>query len=443
MSLRLSTLLAILAAAGAGCGSGDQNPPDGAIRVFHAAPGQGGLRFLRVERSEAELDYKGGSGVLRVDQDTYRFNVDVVGPGDPERVLTLTRKIDAETEYSFILYEPAGRLEVLEYTKPSPSLAGSSDAEVQLFHLAPGVGPVDVYLLAPGTSILGAPRWAAVGFAGRIDPELRPAGDYQLTFTAPDDPATVLFSSTAFTLAEGGNVSFSVVAGAGLGTAPLSVVISDAGGVSGEVFDQSQQAALRAFHAARSAGPLDIFVSDPLAMPLFGGLAFGAITGYETVPGGNLDLTVTPADDPGVLEVDRVLQVPTGSELTLLVVGQPGELSVISAVDDNRSIPSFARLRVLNQAPELGNVDLYVVEPGTDITSVSPTVFGLQAGASSGYLAFAADDYELLITDFGGDAPFAGPVPIQLSNGGVYGVIVIDGADMGTAEVFLLDDFLP
>jgi hypothetical protein len=443
MTLRLSTLLVLLAFGGWGCDSGSKNPPDGAIRVFHAAPGQGTLRFLRVERVEADLNYKEGSAVLRVDEDSYRFNVDVVTPSGPDRVQSFTRSLAAGTEYMFILYENGGTVDVLEYEKPSPEVAGSTDSEVQLFHLAPGVGSVDVYLEAPGTDPVSATAWGRIGFTGRIDPELRPGGEYQLTITAPGDPLSILFRTSAFTLPEGENVSFSAVEGAGAGTAALSVVVSTSTGVSGELFDEAQQPAMRVFHGARTAGPVDVVVNGDFGMPLVANVPFGQVSEYETTPATEFDLTVTPAGDPGVLEVETTLTIPAGNQATLSILGAPGALRTLGTVDDNRRLTNFARLRVLNQTDELGTVDVYVVAPGTDIGSISATLFGVQAGSSTGYRAFDAGDYELIIAGFGGDTPVAGPIPIQLATSGVYSAIVLDGIDTGTAEVFLFDDFSP
>ena len=443
MTLRLSTLLALLVLAGWGCDSGSKNPPNGAIRVFHAAPGQGTLRFLRVERVEAELNYKEGSAVLQVDEDSYRLNVEVVTPDGLDRAQSFTRSVAAGTEYMFILYENGGTVDVLEYEKPSPEVLGTTDSEVQLFHLAPDVGSVDIYLEAPDTDPVAATAWARVGFTDRIDPELRPGGEYQLTFTAPGDPLTVLFRTAAFTLPEGENVNFSVVEGAGTGTAALSVVVATSAGISEELFDEAQQPALRVFHGARTAGPLDVVVNGAFGMPLLANVAFGQVTGYETVPAGEFDLTVTPAGDPGVLEVERTLTIPAGNQVTLSILGAPGDLRTSAAADDNRRLTNFARLRVINQTDDLGTVDVYVVEPGTDITSISATVFGVLGGSSTGYRVFAGGDYELIITGVGEDMPVAQAIPIQLTPSGLYSAIVLDGVDMGTAEVFLFDDFSP
>jgi hypothetical protein len=443
MSLRLSILLTLVSMAAWGCGDGAKNPPDGFIQVFHAAPGRGAIRFLRIERSEAELNYKEGSAVLRVDTDTYQFNVDSVTRDGADRVLSLTRTIEVDTEYSFIVYEDMGAVDVLEFDKPASDLAGSSDSEVQLFHLAAGVGAVDVYLETPGTGPLGATPLGSAAFTQRIAPQLRAAGEYQLTFTAVNDPGTVLFTSTAFTLGEASNVSFSVVEGAGGGTAPLSVVVSTANGVADELFDEAQQPALRAFHGARTAGPLDLVVDGQFGAPLLTGVAFGELTGYETVPAGEFQLVVTPTDNPGTLEVDRPVEVAAGSEFTLLVLGEPGALTTVGVVDDNRAIPAVARFRVINQATQLGTVDLYIVAPGTDVATVSPIVFGFSVGATTGYSEYAEGAYDLVLTDFGGAVPIFGPQSIQLSNGGIYGAIVLDGINTGSAEVFLIDDFPP
>ncbi len=184
-------------------------------------------------------------------------------------------------------------------------------------------------------------------------------------------------------------------------------------------------------------------VNGEFTTPLVAAIPFGQVSGYETTPATEFDLTITPAGDPGVLEVETTLTIPAGNQVTLSVLGAPGALRTVGTVDDNRRLSNFARLRVLNQSDELGAVDVYVVEPGTDITSINATIFGVQAGASTGYRIFDAGDYELIITGIGGDAPVADAIPIQLATSAVYSVIVLDGIDTGTAELFLFDDFSP
>ena len=443
MSLRLSLLLALVATLGWGCGSGAKNPPDGAIWVFHAAPSQGGVRFLRVERAEANLNYKESSAVLRVDTDSYRFSVDVLTPTGSDRVLSFTRTIEIDTEYDFIVYDSAGGLAVREFEQPFSEVPASGESEVQLVHVAAGVGAVDVYLEAPGIDPIAVMPWGSVPYAERIDPEIRPAGEYQLTFTEPNQPGNVLFRSTAFTVDGGASVRFLVVAGAGSGTAPLSVVVATSNGVAGELFDEAQQPALRTLHAARTAGPLNVVVDGQFGTPLFSDVTFRDVTDYATIPAGEFNLTVTPSDNPGVLEVDRPFQVGAGSAATLYLLGEPGALSAVSIVDDNRSLADAARLRLISQAIALGIIDLYLVAPGTDVSTVAATIRALSPGASTGYQLFAEGEYDLVITAFGGSTPVYGPLRIQLNNGGVYGALVIDGVDSGTADVLFTDDFLP
>ena len=56
------------------------------------------------------------------------------------------------------------------------------------------------------------------------------------------------------------------------------------------------------------------------------------------------------------------------------------------------------KLRIINASPGLGRADVYIVAPGTDLTTVSPTISSLAFEVASSYQLLAAGTYEVFFT---------------------------------------------
>ena len=427
----------------AACGGGGiENPPDGTIRALHAAPSFGVINFLRVERVEAQLPFKGDSGFLTVDQDQYNFHLEVLNPGasDPTRLLRFAQSITAGQEYTFVIAESAGGLEVITLENEA-GVAGDTEALVDMINLSATAGPVDVYLAAPGVAPSGAPL-ATLNLRDQIDGASAAEGDYQLTLTQPGDPAAVLFTSGNFTLPGGSRALLTVVDNAGGTTAPFSVLALSDAVVSGELFDTDVQGAMRVIHGAPSAGQLDFIVDDDFAAPFAPAVSAETVSDYQTITRGTRNLKITPTGNMGSIEIDQDLVVSQGNFITVLAGGSAGALQAASAVDENRPIAGVARVRLMGAQEQEGNINLYIVPPGTDVSEQTPTLGGLPFMGISEYVDFQPGDYELVATDFDSDEVIGTPTAITLVGGTAYGVLILDDPT-NRVRALLFDGFNP
>jgi len=111
---------------------------------------------------------------------------------------------------------------------------------------------------------------------------------------------------------------------------------------------------------------------------------------------------------------------PTGTTTTLInlpLVFQPGDVRTVIAAQsafaspaltpilltDDNSAPNSGqmKLRVVNASPDIGNLDVYIVPPGSSLAGKTPTISSLAFQAASPYQSLAAGTYVVAFTPAG------------------------------------------
>ena len=168
-----------------GCGSsGVEAPADGRMRAVNLVSSRVQIEFLRVERTEATLAYKQNSGLLRANEDTYTFNVEVTQPGDldPTRVFTTTQSIVADRDTTFVIAEPSPNNFAVTILERDPS-APAGQTDIDLFHYGAAFGAADIYIEPVGTLPTNATAFASANPFDPVTMGQRPPGDYEITLT--------------------------------------------------------------------------------------------------------------------------------------------------------------------------------------------------------------------------------------------------------------------
>lgn len=109
-------------------------------------------------------------------------------------------------------------------------------------------------------------------------------------------------------------------------------------------------------------------------------------------------------------------------------------------IDDTGRIASEAEVRVFHGSASTGEVDIYVVSPGADISTTTPAFTAVPFGADTGYVPFAAGDYELIVTATGTIDVAIGPVTVSVNAGGIYTAVARDEVGGGTPPGLILYD---
>ena len=96
-------------------------------------------------------------------------------------------------------------------------------------------------------------------------------------------------------------------------------------------------------------------------------------------------------------------------------------------------------MRLINVSPSLGTADVYIVSPGTDINTVSPTISNFAFGSASAYESLAAGNYEIIYA-FAGQKIIAIDSGAQsLSAGQIRTFVGLNGQSGGFTDALLPD----
>ncbi len=420
-----------------GCEEGRKNPPDVSVTFVHAAPSVGIIGIRREEVLEANLDYRESTGGT-FDADTYTFHFEVT-PADEEaeRPVSFDLELFAGTDYTIIATEIAGEFQQL-VVEMAAAEANSTILQGAGLHLAPMLGPVDIYLVPADTDLLAATPFGSLSFGEDMAPAPVDAGEYELILTEAGNPGNVRLNSTPFVFPSGLATLFTLLDDAGLGFAPVAVTVS--GGANLSFVDDSLESRIRIINGASGQSSVDIGIDGDLSPPLISGLAFGAISDYTTIPAGAPNLTVSPAGNPSVVEIDFPFSAAAGRFSTFLIAGPPGGVVAIVSADDYRQIAGEAKLNIYNAAGLFSVIDIFLQPPGTDLTGITPEA-GLTPGGGVPNIPKAAGNYEITIREAGTENVLAGPTAVTLIAGGFYGILLTDAAGGATVDLTLFDDF--
>lgn len=406
------------------------------IRGVHAISTAPDVVFLIEERSLGQLPYRGISAAEAFDDLVYNFNFDTAFPGDTEttRLATVSADIQPDVHYVLALTGTVDSPSIVMWETPERVFQeGDTVFEASAGHLAAGAGELDVYLAPPGT----APGQArgTLAFGEILEPFDIEAGDWVLTVTVAGDPGNVLFRSNSQAIAEQTGVLFTIQDSEPSLTSQLSVQRVTRGGGAAALADGRFPPTRRFVHAALGTAEVDAVVDDDFASPVVSGLAFGAVSADVAVPAGDADYSFTQAGNPGAILHEEEDTSPANSRSTSFIAGAPGDLELVSFIDNRRPIARVAKLRLTLVSANFEEADIYIVESGTDIADASPGFPGMDSLVSTGYRQLVPGSYEVTVTVAGEKTVAAGPLTLDLAGGDIAELAVIDTADPNVLDI--------
>lgn len=410
------------------------------VRVFHGSADAPKVN-LWVNNAEAvsDLDYQQSTGVLELDEGTYNIAVEGVIPGGNAVVIgPVDLELAGNTAYDVIAVGPVADIEPLVIADTG-SLSDATKVRVRVAHLAAAAPEVKVFVTAPDADLAGATPLGTFEFKDTLGPVEVDAGTYQIRVTLADD--TVVYDSGAVALMAGKDLLVGAVANVGTGSSPISLAVLDGDAVA-ILNDKNAGADIRVVHASADAPAVDVTANDA-DTPAIANLAFPEATGYLNLPAATYNFKVTPnaASEPVVIDADVALA--NGSAYSVLAVGALANIEALVLTDNNRSVATEAKVRLVHGSTLAGNVDIYVVAAGADIAAASPAFANIPFKAETGYVSLAAGEYDVIIAPTGTKTE-AIKASVALENGGVYTAIARDGAGLTAAlGVIGLDGLAP
>jgi hypothetical protein len=410
------------------------------VRVFHGSADAPKVN-LWVNNAEAvsDLDYLQSTGVLELDEGTYNIAVEGVIPsGNAVVIGPVDLQLAGNTAYDVIAVGPVADIEPLVIADTG-SLSDATKVRVRVAHLAAAAPEVKVFVTAPDADLAGATPLGTFEFKDTLGPVEVDAGTYQIRVTLADN--TVVYDSGAVALMAGKDLLVGAVANVGTGSSPISLAVLDGDAVA-ILSDKNAGADIRVVHASADAPAVDVTANDA-DTPAIANLAFPEATGYLNLPAATYNFKVTPnaAITPVVIDAD--LALANGSAYSVLAVGALANIEALVLTDNNRSVATEAKVRLVHGSTLAGNVDIYVVAAGADIATASPAFANIPFKAETGYVSLAAGEYDVIIAPTGTKTE-AIKASVALENGGVYTAIARDGAGLTAAlGVIGLDGLAP
>ncbi len=422
----------------AGCGNESRtDPPNVGLLALHADPTLETVFFRRVQANRTPLEYS-ETEVFDFDVDTYTFNFDVSAPdGTVAETISSVETLVEGSDYILVLRSAAGSptVQLIELPRPDTLLA----TQAQLLHTADVVDTVDVYLEPAGFDVLAATRWGTIGNGDVLPPTGFDAGSYELAVTQPNDPMSVLFRSSSFSISSGETLFMFIADTNGGSLGDISLVRVT--GSNEELVDVNVGSGIRVINAVQDRTAIDAGIDMQLAPPLIENIPFGTVSDLALITDGSHSITITPAGQPGVLEVDSDFDATLGAVGTFLVSGSPGALDAIFFDDDFRVIANEAKFRAFNASPLNTSVDVFVLPAGTAPASNNVTAT-VDEGEASNNQRIAPGDYNLTIRAAGSSTVLAGPTPITIDAQGYYAILLADPLSGSGVDVIFLYDFI-
>ncbi|MGD8324459.1 MAG: hypothetical protein PVF50_08840 [Gammaproteobacteria bacterium] len=440
-ALMLGLLTAVLLS---GCDTTEETrPPAASLTIVNAAPGFENLSIRRGTSNFAELgvlQYAGRQSVS-IDSGTYNYTVetrDSLSPSLIERA-TFTDEVEAGQKHLYVLAEQNDAVVPMLFSRPEFDQS-SAEWDLTVVNAAESVASPDVYVLPAGSGIGSVAAIGPAQFGQMIAGGTRAPGAYEFVLTEPGNPGSVLFTSEAIEFVAGGSVELVIAAD----TNGVENRLTLLGTIGGSVFtlgDTAAPSAVRFVNGAADQLPRDVFLDGDFATPFAGNIEFAVVGDFAELPAGTSQVSVTPLGNASVVETELVDALSAGALHDILISGMAGDISSLAVIDNRLRNNSRARLLFLNTASTYENLNVYVVEPGTDITAVTANVVLGTPGASTRQL-IEAQTFELTVTDPVSGNVVLGPLSLTVAEGGLYTVVLHDSGDGTTVSALLLDDFL-
>ena len=195
---------------------------------------------------------------------------------------------------------------------------------------------------------------------------------------------------------------------------------------------------VRMMHLSPDTPSVDAYidsVSDPSAKVVLPAVSYGDVSPYQTVPAGTYTVSARAAgSDPASPPVLGItVTVEPGTATTIAGVGYFADLG-FAVLSDDLSLPPAgqSRARVINAAGTAASLDLSLQDKGR-------LASGLGFAKNTDYVDVPGGPAQLSVS--GGPAP--ADLPVDLSAGSVYTVLVLDRDGGGLAVQTALDAASP
>ena len=439
---RILLLVACLATLAA-CG-GDSALPNptgkGAVRMINAIPGSPGISFSIESRPLANVNYKESSSPASYDDFSYRFNFDTFLPGETSitRIASRNLTVEKDRDHIFLLSGNLSRPTVTIWDGDIREFDTSATVfEVRFAHGSNQLGDIDIYLDPIGTVPGTNPPAATLAFGEIGEPADYEAGDYVLTITDANDLGTVRFTAEVQGLLAQFAHVMTVFDGDGNDTAPVTVRSMTSVGNPLDVIDGTFPPQIRLVHAAFELPALDVYDDDQLTSLVTSNLTFSSATPNLDASFESRTFYFTEAGSTAQILFDSAIAGSArGTFAEVYVIGSIDDASAIRVDPDRASLTGVVKLRLVHSAANLDSFDVHLVERGEVPTEEdNPILFAPFYPSIPPDVLVLPGSYDLYVTEEGTQTTVSAALPLDVADGDVVSLIVVDTVDPAVVEV--------
>jgi len=421
----------------------------GTIRGINAVVTSPELIFKIEERSIGNVSFKTAAGFAPYDDLTYNFNFDALLPGSttPVRLATQLLDVQVDTEYTLVITGTMANPTIVYWDAAERDWDGTETVfEADFVHLSPALGEVDVYFAPVGTLPVVGNAIGTLNFGERIAYLEFPDDDYELIITPKDDvdPLNYVYQSSTLSSAAASRVTFALFDADASITADTAVNLITSAGGSASLPDVRRPQQARLLHAALGTDRVDGFFDNDFGNIEFADVGFGEVSAYTDFQPATMPVTLTDVGNSGAVVHEADVSIVPNSKHTLILGGEPGALAFRDLADEARPVENFPVVRFTNMSVNADPVDIYFLAPGTPITEdETPRLSGLPTLADTSFFGSDEGMQEITLTLAGEITPISVPVTIDVANGDIVDIVILDTVDPTMVSLFFLNSTLP
>jgi len=414
----------------------------GYIRVINAAVSAPNISFLLEERRLDSVPFKAITTSNPFDDLEYSVNFDYrfVNDVDATRLVSVPFKLNANNDHLFVFTGTLSAPSAFLRERPRRDWAGTETTmEIEIAHLSPQLGAVDVYFAPPGTAPALGNALATVSNGNITAPVEIEAATFVVTVTSPDNPADVLFESSGLGYAAAGSYIVALFDGDPSIPSPFSINVLTENGSSQELENVLAPQTLRLFHASADTVATDVYRGGDFTAPVISNTAFGSASPAVPSPAATTGYTFTEAGNVGNIVLEEDIAVTAGRRVTRFLVGQQANVSTVPTIDDLRPREDVARLRIFQGSLNHTTTDIYVLPAGTAVSDGFPRFFSQLFTSVTNYVELGPGSYDVYATAPGEKTVYVGPVSVNLVVGDIVQFALIDTADPAVLQLVAYD----
>lgn len=188
-------------------------------------------------------------------------------------------------------------------------------------------------------------------------------------------------------------------------------------------------ASVRVLHAAPETPRVEVVLEGESRTLL----EYAEVSEHITVEAGDRRLQLLIAGEAeALIDLDTVFE--SGTQYTVIAAGRAGELQPIVLADDTIPLPpdtGTTRIRLVHAAPTAGVVDIYITEPGSELSTETPVLTSVAFGDASEYMVLESRTYQVRVTGAAGGELLIDLPLLVLSSMRVLTIVMMDTMGSG------------